>query len=342
MPAAEFRCYLVERDDSKDNAKKVSARVNTLPLTDLPQGAVLIRVAFSSLNYKDALAATGNPGVARKFPHIPGIDACGTVVESQSSKFRPDDQVLVTGFELGAPAWGGYAEYIRVPAEWVVPLPQKLSLRESMIFGTAGFTAALSIQALIDNDITPDSGPIVVTGATGGVGSMAVAMLARLGFQTVAVTGKSSSHPWLEKLGATSIVDRAAVTDTSAKPLLPSRWAGAVDTVGGNILATIIRSTQRAACITACGLVAGTDLPLTVLPFILRGVRLVGIDSAEYPIERRAALWQHMSDAWRPADLEMLVADTVDLEGLPPRVAQILHAEVQGRVLVQIDKNASH
>lgn len=332
MPSDQFRCYLVEQNE----AKQVSARVATLPLAQLPDGEVLIHVAYSSLNYKDGLAATGRPGVVRRFPHIPGIDAAGTVVESRNPQFKPGAKVLVTGFDLGAGTWGGFAQYIRVAAAWVVPLPPGLTLRESMIFGTAGFTAAGSIEALIQNDIRPESGEIVVTGATGGVGSLAVAMLARLGYKVAAVSGKPSACEYLTMLGAATILTREEVNDTSNKPLLKARWAGAVDAVGGNILSTIIRTTKHAGCVTACGLVGGTDLPVTVHPFILRGVRLVGIDSAEYPIERRFPLWRNMADAWRPADLEMLVADTVDLDHLAPQIDAILGGKIQGRVLVKL------
>lgn len=332
MSSEQFTCYLVEQTAPK----QASARVTALPVAQLPAGDVLIRVAYSSLNYKDALAATGNPGVVRRFPHIPGIDAAGVVESSQSAQFRPGDQVLVTGFALGAPAWGGFAELIRVPAGWVVPLPARLSLREAMIFGTAGFTAAASIEALQHNEIRPDSGEIVVTGATGGVGSLAVAMLARLGYRIVAVSGKPEAADYLKKLGAAAVIGRDEVNDTANKPLLPGRWAGAVDAVGGNTLATIIRSTQRAGCVTACGLVGGTELPLSVHPFILRGVRLVGIDSAEYPIERRSALWQKMANDWRPGNLEALVADCVELAQLDPQIRAILAGKTRGRVLVKL------
>lgn len=332
MPSQEFRAYLVQRDENK----QVSAGPGTLQLDQLPDEEVLICVQWSSLNYKDALGATGHPGVVRKFPHVPGIDAAGQVVESRSGEFSPGEQVLVTGFELGAPAWGGYSEYIRVPARWVVRVPEDLTPRASMIFGTAGFTAAMSVEALIESHVTPDAGEIVVTGATGGVGCLAVAMLAKLGYRVVAVSGKASARDWLTKLGAAEIIGRENVSDTSNKPLLSSRWAGAVDTVGGNILATVIRSAHRSACVTACGLVAGVELPLTVHPFILRGVKLVGIDSAEYPIKRRPALWRHMAGDWRPADLESLVAASVTLDELAGPIERILKGQVRGRVLVRI------
>ncbi|MGD9646782.1 MAG: YhdH/YhfP family quinone oxidoreductase [Pirellulales bacterium] len=332
MPPTQLTCYLV----SKSGDDKPSAAVASQPVDALPAGDVLVRVAWSSLNYKDALAASGHPGVVRRFPHVPGIDAAGIVAETTSDKFQPSDRVLITGFDLGAPAWGGWAEYVRVPAGWVVPLPAGLTLRESMIFGTAGFTAAQSIEQLEHNEITPDRGLVLVTGSTGGVGSLAVAMLARIGFRVAAVTGKAESHDWLHELGATEILGRDDVNDTSTRPLLSARWAGAVDTVGGNALATVLRSTDRHGCVTACGLVGGTDLALTVHPFILRGVRLVGIDSATWDIERRPALWAKMAGPWRPRDLESLVAETVELKGVEAPVKRILAGQIRGRVLVRV------
>jgi putative YhdH/YhfP family quinone oxidoreductase len=325
-----FRCFLVE----KDAAGKITASVAQRPLSDLPAGEVLIRVACSSLNYKDALAASGHPGVVRSFPHVPGIDAAGTVEESSTAAFRKGQEVLVTGYELGAPTWGGFAEYVRVPERWVVPLPKGLSLRETMIYGTAGFTAALSLGALLRHGVTPSDGEIVVTGASGGVGSIAVALLAKAGFQVAAVSGKPSAEAFLRSLGAASVLPRSQVQDTSSKPLLTARWAGAVDTVGGNTLATILRSTKRAGCVTACGLVGGVDLPLTVHPFILRGVTLAGIDSAECPMPRRIELWQHLAGDWKPSALDKLVSQTVALDGLADPIQRILQGETTGRVLV--------
>jgi acrylyl-CoA reductase (NADPH) len=327
-----FRCFLVE----KNAAGQISARVAERPIDDLPAGEVLIRVAYSSLNYKDALAAQGHPGVVRSFPHVPGIDAAGTVEASQAGAFRPGQQVLVTGYELGAPAWGGFAEYIRVPEHWVVPLPEGLSLRESMIYGTAGFTAALSLDALLRHGVAPDQGEIVVTGASGGVGSIAVALLAKAGFQVAAVSGKPSAEPFLRGLGAASVLPRSEVQDASTKPLLGTRWAGAVDTVGGVALATILRSTRRAGCVTACGLVGGVDLKLTVHPFILRGVTLAGIDSAECPMPRRIELWNHLAGDWKPPALDKLASQTVELDGVSEQVERILKGETMGRVLVKL------
>lgn len=327
-----MRSFLVTKSDSSE----ISAAVSEVAQDDLPAGDVTVRVAWSSLNYKDALAASGNPGVVRRFPHVPGIDAVGTVVESRDARFAPGAEVLVTGFDLGAAQWGGYAELIRVPAEWVVSLPAGLTLRESMIFGTAGFTAAIGVEALLAHGITRESGDIVVTGATGGVGSLAVAMLARLGYRVVASTGKADAAEFLTELGAAEIVSREAVDDRTSKPLLPSRWAGAIDTVGGTTLATLVRSAARHGCITACGLVGGVDLALTVHPFILRGVQLVGLDSATYAAEHRAALWEKMAGPWRPPRLESLVAAEVPLEGLPAPISEILAGRIRGRVLVRL------
>lgn len=332
MPASEFRCYLVNRDAEK----RVTAAVTTLPIDKLPPGDVLIRVTCSSLNFKDGLAASGRPGVAKTYPHIPGIDAAGIVAESTSPQFKAGQKVIVTGYDLGAGHWGGYAEYIRVPAGWVVPLPEGLSLPESMIYGTAGLTAAMSLEALIEQGVTPAKGEIVVTGATGGVGSVAVALLAKAGYRVAAVTGKPEAADYLKQLGATTILAREEVNDTSPKPLLPGRWAGAVDTVGGNTLATIIRSTERGGCVTASGLVGGVELPLTVMPFILRGVKLVGIDSAEYPMEKRVALWKKMAGEWRPDKLEMMMTRVVSLEQLDEPVREILAGKIRGRVVVRV------
>ena len=327
----KLRCFLVTKDDEG----RATSQLAEKPIDDLPEGDLLIRVAYSSLNYKDALSATGHGGVTRNYPHVPGIDAAGTVAESRSAKFREGDHVLVTGFDLGANTSGGYGEYVRVPEKWVVPMPGGLTSRESMIYGTAGFTAALSLEAIQRHGIEPDHGAVVVSGASGGVGSVAVAILAKIGYHVVAVTGKQSAHDYLKKLGAAEIVARHEVDDSSGRPLLSARFAAAIDTVGGNILSTIIRSTKNAGCVTCCGLVAGAEFPITVLPFILRGMSLVGIDSAQYKIERRPAIWENLAGAWRPEELESMVADTVELERLDASIADILAGKIRGRVLVQ-------
>jgi acrylyl-CoA reductase (NADPH) len=324
------RCFLVNKQNGQ-----VTGRVATVDFADLPPGDVVIRVAWSSLNYKDALAATGHAGVAKKLPHVPGIDAAGEVVESSAAEFRTGDQVIVTGYELGAGRWGGYCELIRVPAEWIVPLPAGLTLRESMIFGTAGFTAARSLDALELHGVVPASGEVVVTGASGGVGSLAVAILARNGYSVAAVSGKPEAHDLLRELGAASVLGRDDVRDTSGKPLLAGRWAGAVDTVGGDMLATLLASTQQHGCVTACGLVGGADLHTTVYPFILRGVALAGIDSALCPMDRRRAIWNKLAAAWKPAGLEKL-AHEISLDELPASIERILSGRMVGRTIVRV------
>lgn len=331
MLPARFRCFYV----TKDEQGKAHGRVEERPTSELPPGDVLIRVAFSSLNYKDGLSASGNPGVTRNYPHVPGIDAAGTVVASGRPEFREGDSVLVTGFDLGANTWGGYSEFIRVPASWVVPLPAGLTVEESMIYGTAGFTVAIAMERFEQLSISPEAGEVLVTGATGGVGSLAVAMLSKMGYEVVASTGKADAAEYLQKLGARRVIARSELDDTSGRPLLRGAWAAAIDTVGGNTLATVLRSMQRAGCVAACGLVGGAELSLTVMPFILRGVTLTGIDSAEYPTARRPHLWQRMASAWKPAGLREIVADRTGLEGLPQHVSRILAGGVRGRVLVE-------
>lgn len=326
----KFPCFLVAKDD----AGKIGAAVREVTLDELPPGDVVIRVAYSSLNYKDALAATGHPGVTRKLPHVPGIDASGVVVADASGKLAAGDEVLVTGYGLGEDRWGGWCAYVRMPAENVVPLPKGLSLLESMIYGTAGFTAGQSLSAILERGIEPGQGPVVVTGASGGVGSLAVALLAKAGFEVFAVTGKPEAHAMLARLGAAGILSREDVDDRSGKPLLSSRWAAAVDTVGGNILATILRSAEHRAVICACGLVAGVELPITVYPFILRGVSLVGIDSAKCPWDARMKIWQHLASDWKVANLEH-IAKRVNLSQLGHEVQEILAGRVMGRVVVE-------
>lgn len=330
MENATFRCFFVD----KDGSGMVRGQVTSRRLAELPEGAVTIRGLWSSLNYKDALAATGHGGVVRKFPHVPGIDAAGEVTASSVPEFPPGAEVLVTGYELGSGRWGGWAEYVRVPAEWVVPLPQGLTLRESMIFGTAGFTAAQCVAALQLNGVKPDSGEVVVTGATGGVGCLSVMILGKLGYRVVAVTGKPEMHDRLRAWGAARIIAREEVVSDSPKPLLNASWAGAVDTVGGRTLATILRATQLDGCVAACGLVGGTDLPLTVYPFILRGVTLAGIDSASCPREPRLAIWKRLAGEWKPENLESVVTVST-LAGLSEHVPKMLQGQVSGRVLVE-------
>jgi len=326
-----FRCFYVE----KDAAGNLVRGVRDLPPEQLPPGEVLVRVEYSSLNYKDALAAGGHPGVVRTLPHVPGIDAAGLIEESTSPQLQPGQPVVITGYDLGAGRWGGWSELVRVPAEWVVPLPNGLTLRETMILGTAGFTAAQCVLALQTNGLEPDAGEVVITGATGGVGSIAVKLLAQLGYHIVAVTGKPQFAAQLQSWGARQVIGREEVLNTSNKPLLSGRWAAAVDTVGGQTLTTIIRQTKDYGVVAACGLVGGAELPLTVHPFLLRGVMLAGIASAALRGQRRLGIWDRLSGPWRIADLESLASE-VPLAGLEGKIQQILRGEIVGRTLVRI------
>ena len=329
--AETFSAFVVSKLDDGTT----QAQIERLGTEDLPAGDVLIRVRWSSLNYKDALAASGHGGVVRTFPHVPGIDAAGEVVESEDSRFAAGEEVIVTGYELGSGHWGGYADFIRVPGDWVVPRPEPLTLRECMIYGTAGFTAAQSVAAIVQRGIDPGRGPVLVTGATGGVGSLSVALLTKAGYRVSAVTGKADQHRTLELLGADEILSREEVRGEGNRPLLPARWSAAVDTVGGDILVDVIRSTMHRGVVTACGLVAGTDLPLTIYPFILRGVTLRGIDSAQCPRPERLEIWQRLATEWRLENLDAVVRE-VDLAGLSAEIANILAGRVTGRVLVRI------
>ncbi len=331
MLPGTFRCYLIEKGPDGGIVPSIAER----RLEELPPGEVLIRVAYASLNYKDALAASGHPGVNKVFPHVPGVDAAGVVQQSGVYELVPGDRVLVTGFDMGSNRWGGLGEYVRVPQDWVVPLPRGLSLRESMILGTAGFTAGLCIDALEKHGVSPDRGEVVVTGASGGVGSLAVAILAKLGYHVAAVTGKTSAHEYLRRLGAREILPREAVDDRSTKPLLSGRWAGGVDTVGGNILSTILRTTRHDGCVAACGLAAGNGLAMTVYPFILRAVVLAGIDAAWCPLALRHKTWARLAGPWKPDHLAE-IAQLIDLAEVPARIGELLLGRVRGRLLVQI------
>src|SRR3954470_19598987 len=315
MASDTFSCYLVRKEANG----KTAAKVEQISTEDLPPGDVLIRVAYSSLNYKDALASQGHPGVVRSFPHVPGIDCAGTVVESAAANFSTGDEVLITGYDLGAGRWGGYAAFVRVPAEWIVALPKDLSTLDAMIYGTAGFTAAQCVSAIVDRGIGPEGGAVVVTGATGGVGSLSVAILAKLGYEVQAVTGKAEHHDWLKRIGAKTILGRDDVADASDQPLLKARWAAAVDTVGGKPLETLLRSVDYRGCVAACGLVAGTDVNTTIYPFILRGVTLAGIDSAKCPRKERLEMWKKLSGAWHVDRMNDL-ADEITFEELPDRI----------------------
>jgi len=326
-----FKALVVtEQEDGTFNRS-----VRDWSIDDLPDGDVLIEVHYSSLNYKDALSATGNKGVTREFPHIPGIDAAGKVANCDDDRFNKGDSVLVTGYDLGQNTFGGYGQYVRVPADWIVPIPEKLSMRESMILGTAGFTAAIGVHHLRHNEIYPDSGNVLVTGATGGVGSLAIAILAKLGYEVTAATGKMDQTDFLKEMGAASVIHRDKVQDKSSKPLLSGRWAGVIDTVGGIMLDTAIRQTKHNGTVACCGNVLGHELNTNVYPFILRGVTLAGMDSGNCLMDLRKELWNKMSDDWKPDNLGQL-AKTCSLQELNNEIDQILDGKQVGRVLVSL------
>ncbi|PKL39634.1 MAG: oxidoreductase [Spirochaetae bacterium HGW-Spirochaetae-1] len=340
MDKETFKAMIV-REKSDGTFEREIGRVTT---DDLPPGDVLVRVDYSSLNYKDALSCTGNRGVTRKYPHTPGIDAAGIVTESGNESFKPGDKVVVTSYDLGMNTWGGFSQYIRVPAGWVVPLPGGLTLRESMVYGTAGFTAGLSVYRLIEHGkIRPGDGTVLVTGAMGGVGSHAVAILSRAGYHVTAVTGIMNDpgkefdpdQEYLKKLGAAEVLPREKVDDTTGKAMLRPQWAGVIDTVGGNVLSTAVKQTAYGGAVTSCGNAGGQDLSLTVFPFILRGVALLGIDSADCPREHRVAIWKRLAAEWKDAGLDSRASDC-SLEELSGFVDIILQGKLKGRKVVNL------
>jgi putative YhdH/YhfP family quinone oxidoreductase len=334
MPEKTFTAMLVEESEPK----KFNRKIITRSLDELPAGELLIKVHYSSLNYKDALSATGRPGVTKKYPHTPGIDAAGEVVECTDGSFRPGEQVIVTGFDLGMGTVGGFGQYIRVPSAWAVRLPAGLSLKESMEVGTAGFTAGLSVWKLAGAGVAPEAGDILVTGATGGVGSLAVAILAKAGYRVVAATGKATEADYLQRLGAAEVISREQALEGSERPLGKERWAGVVDCVGGEMLATAIKATRYGGAVTCCGLVGSPELPLNVYPFILRGVSLHGIDSAQCPMGPRQQVWQKLAGDWKPRELAA-AAEECTLQELEPRIHAILAGKHRGRTVVNLLKS---
>lgn len=309
--------------------------VRSLPLSDLGDGDVLVAVQWSSVNFKDGLASRKSGKVARISPLVLGIDLAGTVADPGSSGLSVDQSVVVHGYDLGVAHHGGYSQYARVPADWVVPLPAGLTTRQAMCIGTAGFTAALSVLALEERGLRPGAGPVLVTGATGGVGSVAVSILAARGHSVTAVTGKADAEPWLRSLGAADVLDRSAVSDTS-RPLQKETWAGAVDCVGGDTLVNVLSSLRYGAAVAASGNTGGVALPTSVLPFILRGVALLGIDSVRCPIDRRREVWDRLGGDLQPPAVDRLGTDEVDLDRVPEALSRILAGGARGRTLVRI------
>ncbi|GKV65406.1 MULTISPECIES: acryloyl-CoA reductase [unclassified Sporosarcina] len=313
-----------------------SVEVRELSLDDLPEGDVVIRVHYSGINYKDSLASIPDGNIVQNYPMVPGIDLAGVVVSSTDQRFKEGDEVIATSYEIGVSHFGGYSEYARVKADWVVPLPSGLSLKEAMIIGTAGFTAALSVQRLEDNNLSPGKGKVLVTGATGGVGSFAVSFLSKLGYDVEASTGKQNEHAYLDSLGAKSIVSREEVYDGKIRSLGKQKWAAAVDPVGGEPLASLLSQIEYGGSVAVSGLTAGTKLPTAVFPFILRAVNLLGIDSVYCPMDTRKKIWNRLATDLKLSDLEQLVQNEISLEELPDALPALLKGQARGRTIVKL------
>jgi acrylyl-CoA reductase (NADPH) len=326
-----FRAFVAERHDDD-----VIREVRTLTAADLPDGEVTVEVAWSSVNYKDALTSIPKGKVARISPLVPGVDLAGRVVASEAGGIAEGDVVIVHAYDLGVAHHGGFAEYARVPADWVVPLPEGLTTKQAMAIGTAGFTAALSVHLLEARGLRPGDGPVLVTGATGGVGSTAVGMLAQLGYEVVASSGKAEAHDWLRELGASDVIDRAETSAESRRPLEAERWAGAVDCVGGTTLAYILRTLRYGAAVAASGNTGGAGLDTTVFPFILRGVALLGVDSVNTPLALRRELWGRLAGDLRPPGLDGMLVEEITLDELDGVLDTILRGGVRGRKLVRL------
>jgi acrylyl-CoA reductase (NADPH) len=326
-----FNALLVTKDDDG----KTQAAVTQITEDQLPEGDVTVAVEYSTVNYKDGLCIGPGGGLVRNYPHVPGIDFAGTVAASDNPRYSPGDKVVLTGWRVGEAHWGGYAEKARVKGDWLVPLPEGLSTRQAMAVGTAGFTAMLAIMALEDHGLRPGAGPVLVTGAAGGVGSVAVALLAALGHEVAAVTGRPETEDYLKSLGATQIVPRADLAETVKRPLESETWAGCIDAVGGAMLARVLGQMKYGASVAAVGLAGGASLPATVVPFLLRGVNLLGIDSVMQPFENRQRAWGRIARDLPMDKLDAMIRPAT-LADLPQLGADILKGQVQGRVVVDV------
>lgn len=324
-----FKAFRVE--EINDN---FACSVKEIEFNPLEKDEILVKVYYSSLNYKDALSATGNKGVTKSYPHTPGIDSVGIIEESSSNDLKVGDKVIVTSYDLGMNTDGGFAEYIKVPSEWAVKLPENLTMKEAMIYGTAGLTAGMSVVRLSEF-VKPEDGKIVVSGATGGVGALSISILNKLGYSVVAVTGKSSERDYLHGLGAKEILLRSEIENFDKKPLLKPLFAGAIDTVGGTILENMIKTTKSMGCITCCGNVASPKLDLTVFPFILRGIILIGIDSQNYPMEYREKVWKLLANEWKPDKLTEFYNE-ISLEELQGKIELMLQGKLKGRTILKL------
>ena len=329
MGANEFNAFVVQESEGA-----FAGEIKKRTVKELPDNDLLVRVHYSSLNYKDALSATGSKGVTKQYPHTPGIDAVGAVMNDISGRFQENDAVIVTGYDLGMNTDGGFGGYIKVPSEWAVSLPEGMTMKESMIFGTAGLTAGLSVLRLTET-VKTEHGKIAVSGATGGVGALSVGILARLGYSVSAISGKEEERGFLLGLGAEEVIPRQEYEAENNRPLLKGEFAGAIDTVGGNILTAVVKSTRPMGIVTCCGNVASPKLDLTVYPFILRGVSLIGIDSQNCPMEQREIVWKKLAGEWKPDSLLDLCRE-ISLSQLPESIDQILAGKLKGRTVVNI------
>ena len=327
-----FNALIVNKDDEG----KTSASVGQIGLDDLPEGDVVVAVDYSTVNYKDGLCIGPGGGLVRNYPHVPGIDFAGTVETSNDPRYAAGDKVVLTGWRVGEMHWGGYAQKARVKADWLVPLPSGLTTRQAMAVGTAGFTAMLAVMALQDHGMKPDQGPVLVTGAAGGVGSVATAILSHLGFEVAAVTGRPDTADYLKSLGATQIVARDEINETVKRPLETENWAGCVDAVGGPMLARVLGQMKYGASVAAVGLAGGSNLPATVIPFLLRGVNLLGIDSVMQPYDNRLRAWSRIATDLPMDKLEAMIHPAT-LGDLPKLGADILKGQVKGRVVVDVN-----
>lgn len=329
MKEQEYKAFVVEEQNGSFVRK-----IKTKLINDLPEGGLLIKVHYSSLNYKDALSAIGNKGVTKNYPHTPGIDAVGIIISSESDKFKINDKVIVTSYDLGMNTDGGFGQYIRVPSEWAVKLPENLSMKESMILGTAGLTAGISILKLSEI-VNPDDGKIIVSGATGGVGSMSISILNKLGYSLTAITGKETEVDFLLNIGASEIIIRKDFEALENRPLLKASFAGAIDTVGGTILENIIKSIQPLGIVSCCGNVASPKLALTVFPFILRGITLTGIASQDYPMSLREKVWNKLAKEWKPEHLSETSIE-ISMEELNGKIDLMLKGKLKGRTIINL------
>lgn len=328
-----FKALIMEQNDEG----LATAAIREIDETALPEGDVTVAVDYSTVNYKDGLCLSSKGGgLVRNYPHVPGIDFAGTVQTSQDDRYRPGDKVVLTGWRVGEMHWGGYAQKARVKADWLVPLPEGLSAQQAMAVGTAGFTAMLAVMALEDHGLKPGQGPVLVTGAAGGVGSVATAILANLGYEVAGVTGRPDSADYLTSLGATQIVPRQELNETTKRPLEQETWAGCVDAVGGEMLARVLGQMKYGASVAAVGLAGGAGLPATVIPFLLRGVNLLGIDSVMQPFDNRLRAWQRIAEDLPMDKLEAMMKPAT-LSDLPQLGADILKGQVQGRVVVDVN-----